>query len=499
MNGFGNALSFKDIDDADIEAVEHVVKTQTLNILSKKMSESNDCDCDVLIDNDQLEEYFGEVYKEAPDQFKFLAGDIKTIKRAVEHVKRVVDGNGVNTGLKLFKPKPNVLKRTNKIKSIVHSAQETAASNNSEEKDFDDLLPQLKSTLFTKVMEWLKQYKVDQQMDLAVVNPDIVSVVVENGQIYGYIDCVICSNQENGNKEKPKKISYCFDKSGSQYWISSNFTTHLKSKHQLQKNGEKKNAVKKCKHDVEHDISNVNVVESNLVSDQNASIQIISTENISLPQVKICNFYDQISKQITVMTQAVIENSEHESACPINLSATQSTTIKIVQADPDGNCLFTSLAHQLYHSKMQSAEIKKKAKQLRAAVVEQIQHNVDLYRFDLKGRVYNIIDEKKLNGEYSDSDSIDLEKEITFFLYQLLPKNRFWGGSETLKAVSDLCKVNILVFAEEETFVAVTREGSSYERTIAVAHRCGIDGKRNHYDSVTDIAPDDIYALAGLK
>lgn len=136
---------------------------------------------------------------------------------------------------------------------------------------------------------------------------------------------------------------------------------------------------------------------------------------------------------------------------------------------------------------------------MRAAVVEQIQHNVDLYRFDLKGRVYNIIDEKKLNGEYSDSDSIDLEKEITFFLYQLLPKNRFWGGSETLKAVSDLCKVNILVFAEEETFVAVTREGSSYERTIAVAHRCGIDGKRNHYDSVTDIAPDDIYALAGLK
>lgn len=107
MNGFGNALTFKDIDNDDIDTVEAFVRTELLGILSKNASDSIGDNCDALVDDQQMLEHFGEAYKETPENFKFLNGHKKLIRNVAVHVKRLVDGKGV----KLFKPKLKSSKR----------------------------------------------------------------------------------------------------------------------------------------------------------------------------------------------------------------------------------------------------------------------------------------------------------------------------------------------------------------------------------------------------
>lgn len=88
--GFGNALSFKTIDDAEIDEIEKIVRKSGAEFLSAN-PEKNEKD------------FFGEVFSSNPNQFKFRPGDINLIKEIVGHVKKIIDGNGVNKGIEYFK------------------------------------------------------------------------------------------------------------------------------------------------------------------------------------------------------------------------------------------------------------------------------------------------------------------------------------------------------------------------------------------------------------
>lgn len=498
MNGFANALSFKDLDDTDIAAVESFVKEKTLKILQQKLSESiNEENCDVLVDDEELEQYFGPVYMHAPVKFKFLPGEIKLIKQLAAHVKRLVDANGLNTGLKNFKPK-RILKRAIGNNPNILGTQITDTANSFDEKAFNELEPDLKSSLFAKVIEILKQYKVDKEVNINDISSNTVSVVVKNNQIYGDIHCVLCQNDSKENKQNPKRISYkCMN--GYKFWIPSNFTTHLKNIHGLRaekktplsKNHAGIKKLKKLRTKIESETDD-NKENNYLLPSMNESVLIVEATD---KQSIIENLYEQISTQISNMSQSVLENNDEEHEMLICLFASETTTIKIVKSIGDGNCLFKSLAHQLFRHEMKSNELKKRAVQLRAEVVTHIQQNITVYSHELRGRIFDIKDEQKLNGEHSDSDSIDMEKEIQFFVHQLLPKNGYWGGSETVKVVSDLYEVNIIIFFENESFTVVAEEGAKHEKTIALAFRYGVDGVRNHYDSVVDIASNDIYTM----
>lgn len=494
MSGYANPLCFKDVDDSDIVEVEKFVRENTFKILQNKLSESIDeKNCDILIDDEQLNEYFGPVYQHAPINFKFLPGEIKLIKQLASHVKQMVDSNGINTGLKLFRPK-RLLKRANQNNNSNDSNIKYAKSSNEiDEAHISELLPEIKSSLFSKVIDILKQYKVDEKINIDNIDSSIASVVVKNNQVYGDIRCLLCHSEKNDKQQHTKRISYKFT-NGYRFWIPSNFTSHLKNKHKLsaeRKKNEKKNpdARMKC---------------SNVENENNAneSLQMIDVEILDQTKIlkpKIQNLYGQITTQISSMSRSVLENSDEESEMVCMVSANETITIKVVAAPNDGNCLFTSLAHQLFRHNMKCIQMKNETVQLRAKVVDHIQKNISLYKHELQGRIYDIKDDQKSTSEhtYSESDSFDMEKEIQFFVYQLLPKNGYWGGQETLLAVSDIFKVNIIVFLENELFMVINREGSMYKKTISVAYRFSdVDNRvRNHYDSVTDIESHDIYAL----
>lgn len=93
FSGFGNALSFKTIDDAEIIEVEKFVRENGAEFLSMDSGKN---------END----FFGEVLKKNPSRFKFRPGDIKLIKQIVKHVKNIIDGGGNNKGIEYFKIAP---------------------------------------------------------------------------------------------------------------------------------------------------------------------------------------------------------------------------------------------------------------------------------------------------------------------------------------------------------------------------------------------------------
>lgn len=111
MCGFANPLSFKNITDAEISIVEHFIKNRTMDFLRQKMIESINEQCDVVVDDEELIDHFGELYAHNQDSFMFHAGDIILIKKLVAHVQNIVDCNGKNTGLAFFQNSKHGQKR----------------------------------------------------------------------------------------------------------------------------------------------------------------------------------------------------------------------------------------------------------------------------------------------------------------------------------------------------------------------------------------------------
>lgn len=89
MCGFGNALAFKTINDADIDFVENRIK-------ETRMQDR--------IDNKNLIDIFGKNFAGIPSQFQFMRGERKQIKELVRHVQNEVNRGGINCGIHRFKP-----------------------------------------------------------------------------------------------------------------------------------------------------------------------------------------------------------------------------------------------------------------------------------------------------------------------------------------------------------------------------------------------------------
>lgn len=97
--GFANPLSFKNVDDAQIEKVENFIKFK----LSDKSKSK--------------EELFGKIFVNNPTQFEFLPGERLLIKELVVHVRQIVDSGGKNKGLHHFRISNSSLEAKNNNKT----------------------------------------------------------------------------------------------------------------------------------------------------------------------------------------------------------------------------------------------------------------------------------------------------------------------------------------------------------------------------------------------
>lgn len=495
--GYGNALSFKKIDDTDIAYIEEKVRSNGCAI-RKQLDESVDMDCEPS--DHSLIDIFGKVYASDPSNFHFERGELLLIKELVAHVKGIVDANGIpNSGLKRFQYKTKI-KKSKKSKCPQAEINPETKEHFSKMEN-NDRISHLKADLLRLVSACMEKHV--EHLDEGTVDVHVKS----NGRVYGTILCVICEEQKKKNR-KPHRVYYSETNSRS-YWVLANYQKHLKlhTTESIQSIcSERRNHIK-----VEPASANMPDESTSLMDEEtptspkadsselylvDESGQLTLVEMIASAAEAPSNLtnddnenwlFDQFSSQIVQMAEATLANSDAQETMMITLE-NKSFYLTVATIPGDGFCLFGALAHQLFRNPINSPQHKKATKKLKSEVVKYIlaPENFPNFEFILKNRVYDM---KKSN------EITDMSMECKLFVRYSLDKTG-WGGAETLQAISEIYKSNILIFNEDETCY-IYKNNHKYEQTVAIAYRLNFDEdgnvRRNHYDSVCDMDANDMY------
>lgn len=503
LSGYSNPLVFKNLTDVDINIMEKYMREKAMDYMAETLSESIDYTCDALLDDEILIETFGEKYAKSPEKFEFLPGQISFIKVLAAHVKKLVDEHGENTGLKHFNEKKKTGKTTrpNLMQTI---------DNIGTKKTVGSKLPlrnlthnQLADQLFQKFQACLKTFDVN-------INCNANVIEVEPSGTYGNIKCPLCDETE-----KPRRVYYnCGSGKRSGYWVLANYEKHLKTIHSLVVRRLKMKRlnvkIETTNEAVSKLQSNDELIESKTLCQEEESIVMLSSSNtenvehdvndsveylgpvsnVSSTQMNKNDdpwLYTQISEQIQQMIAATLINGESEHRMKFCLDQADHT-ISIIATIPDGNCLFSALSHQLWPNHITSSVHKENIKKLRSQVVEHIlkPDNFSIYEFMLHDRV---------NKSKIISTDAELTMECKLFVRHGLSRNGAWGGLETIKAVSTLYDVNVVIINEHKKCNMV-RTSNQCKRTIVIAYRLNSEQEYYHYDSVSDMTSDGIYSAA---
>lgn len=470
MFGFGSALALQDLEDEDIKYIEEKIRTKTLSILSP--------DSDQNFSKHQKIDIYGFFHANTPSEFEFLPGEKKMIKRLVKHVKSQIESKGEENAYQHFVCKTNrkrqqihrssvgtfFSKNTYKLEKLAGISSQTSPPNTCSALISNNSTKQLEleKLLFDKANNLLKKHGLldDGQYFLK----DMVSASILNEGVTGTVVCIFCKTKKN----------VFFD---STYWVLSNFAKHIT----------------KCKIR-----NNVPIVNSSMIIEQGEESNALETLSNDKNQTNtgkfsneiLCilgdeehNVYIQICQQNTRMRAAVLQNGDNEITVNVSLDKKTHKNIKICPIVGNGNCLFASLAHQLYYPQIDSLEHNNHTLKLRKELVQHIQQDFDFYKQALKGRiVFKHSEAEKLSN-------IDIIEKAKQFLYDELPRPGVWGGSEILLAVSKVHQVNVIVFDENSSCNILGDFNFDYKRCLIIFYR----KESNHYDSVSKIDPELSY------
>lgn len=273
----------------------------------------------------------------------------------------------------------------------------------------------------------------------------------------------------------------------SGYWIPSNIKKHFASYHI------KDETAKKRKIEDSNAGSSVNKLKmSSLESQQTLQLKIEPdlsqkevTDSIQASLNAEDALYQQLSTQNIEMTKISIGNNEKvvEFFVQYNLADDSTNSqVKVCRIDPDGNCLFGSIVHQLFHVKIGSSSYLALIEKLRQDVVQYIKTNLDCFIGCLKERVFEQNDKSDDNKDkkkyFKNLNTDGWRKECLKFVDSYLSENHNWGGSETIQAICGECNLNY-------------RNGSIFDKSIAISNR-----NRNHYDSVVGMNETTMHNFA---
>lgn len=481
MAGFGNPLSFKSITNVEVTAIENFIRKNAFEYLTKTFCDvSMDDECEVDISDEVLTNYFGPLYAHNTASFQFRPGDKIRIKELVNYVNNKVDEGGPNKNLAFFAKKQRLNQKQ------MHTNSHTSCKEDG-----------LKSKLIEKVVPYFHIAGIDEKQF-----GEIVKLHTVGGKVYGDIDCAICKMERRKN-EKPKRVYCNFDGKTKGVWVLSNFVKHLDTVHKIEVHKNRKSNVPALSADIETDNHKYIVTKSSDDEKENnendASLIVVNDEELKskIRESKTCDtptlLYQQISVQTNKVLAAVYQNSEVKSKMRFFVNGSPKN-LMLAEIAKDGNCMLGSAVHQQFCYPLDSNEHKEATKKLRADVVAHIldTKNFPFFLHSLKNRVYATKNADEIN---------DIEMECKMFVRFVLSRNRFWAGTETLLAISDLFETNVIVFNEDGGCTKFKRTGKKYSRSIAVAYRIGGSDKNgellyNHYDSVCEVESGDLYDTA---
>lgn len=144
----------------------------------------------------------------------------------------------------------------------------------------------------------------------------------------------------------------------------------------------------------------------------------------------------------------------------------------------NGDCLFASMAHQIFNYELESDEHVSMTAALRVMVVDHIRNHADDTELALAIRL-------RMEEEHPELLGRNEAETVQNFLRLLADtvEPREWGGAESLSALAQIFSCVILVKREGDCHIEVTSPSSDISRVFSVVYR-GPVNEWNHYDSL---------------
>lgn len=432
-----------------------------------------------MSDDTILALFFGPFTKDK-SRFKFYFGEKKLIKELVEHTRNVVDTPNLNAGLGHFLQKMTVKKNmsfSNSTRCIngsfffidrisFNTMSNGIESNNARNKKIINIDEQ-KNILFVKAKTAANKFERENKVkQVRTFEEDFVNV---NGSCFDDIKAMVhCSFCDEENSNEGVRLFFKQTSNGG-HWVLSNLLKHFNLHHGV--NSSSKSKLIELK------------VEP--ITPKNHQIkQIVQNEADVFPSDDFADLlFTQMSVQQIKMVNASLLNNEDLSNLKFK-KILREGVVKICNIKADGDCLFAAITHQLHYVKCDSSSHEKSTSKIKLSVIEYIKKNIESFENYLKGRVlaYKKISEIK-----------NMHEEFLDFLNIRLPNRTSWGGTETMKAVSELYKVNIVVIDEDGSCYLGYRHNPMYDRLIMLSFRqyannSAANSIPNHYDSIVEIS-----------
>lgn len=532
---FSNISTFGDIDDGAIGEMENFVREDLLDLLQNENATRKQV---------PLMNFFG-LYHANTTKFRFLPGEKVMIKRIADHIKQIsADNDKVNQfkapkkykiprkdtchilGMTLYSKKYNNRKESEKIDDIVLDIEQQRTEHRATESGAK---LSLRSKLFSIAKEKYES-KYPSLADKEYLNESMVMVTKNGSRITGSVQCIFCMAEKKAKRQIT--IQYDENSVGLCYWNFSNLFKHFKkhTKGDLDLNFEAiatNNPENYEMYDVlenldenlnEDDAGDEHSSQHKSIDAEGEEIEVIVLENSELNSsgeiiaemssdsdnepstadldINSIQFavYGQISSQILDLTTAIYTNSEKKRSMNFTLN-NKSTKLDVVKINGNGSCLFATTSHQLSLHKINSVVHKQATTTLRISVAKYIKDNMEDFVHVIAGRIQEE-EESKLG--YVETKSCDIDKTCCEeFVDTKLTDETFFGGIESIKAITLMYSVNMLVFNESGPAYFPMSFNPNYHKTIFMAYRLkrGSRTIRNHYDSVTEVNPKILWEL----
>lgn len=456
-------MVFQDITENDIRLVEEYISKELPELLDLLLAE-----IELKYTHKEKMCFFGS-YASTPTKFCFAPGESKMIFKLVKHVNDMI----AEKGLKHYGDESIVPKKTlygismkNSVFGLVYGLQEKHKT----EKVIDLVVDteHHQNILFEKAEGVFKQFKKKKLQPIQEFTVRMVEIKTEGDKIKGKVMCIFC--------EEKNSLSVFCKANGN---LSSHITSkHLKIEEEL---------TKRCK---QLAISDEAAAKNDCLADVSGLNENIPTGDSTCEDT----LYSQISTQCIKMENLVAHNGEkaiQKSFEHRSTSGRDKAIVKFCRIAGDGDCLFSAIAHQLYNVKIASAEHKQKTMDLRNEVVDYIKNDAHFPAFihDLKNRI-------------SCDDVSDIREACKEFLDNRLSMPRCWGGMESIKAISEMQKVNIVVVNENGLCNLPSHFNINARQSLLLlfgninGKSCKSNDERSHYESIVHFSQKFVTSIA---
>lgn len=473
LRSFSQPVVFKTINDDDITYVENYVRNDL-----RELIESNE-----NFNPEHKVFLFGQ-YAHNPEKFNFNRGEKKLLSALVQHVKNVTDHPTENDGLAIFNAKNN-----KKIISTfdtylcattigtIFGRRSSIKFATKKEEGQDEMF----KNLISKGKFLFDSFKLKECVPFS---DDLFELKVDATKISGSIRCIFC---DDAAVNKIVKVNRGYSINSS-FWVMSNLKGHIMKCHI----SEPKKRQRKHQPATTNNANPLQIkddVDDGVIDDldHNATTIELEISPVASNSIENCDttdvqdLIDQLHTQIWTQNVRLENMKQQNTETKSQFFVVDNGAIEVFPMDPNGDCVFSALAHQVFCVKIRSPDHQDLTRKLRKETVQFIKENFDSFEMELRGRVL----ENDLNEE---AESI--RNKCHDFLHHCLPEEKeCWGGIESIKAISQMYQVNIVVINDDGTCNLPIRFHSKKTRTIMIGYSsAGDSNSRNHYDSIASIS-----------